>query len=275
MPFMTINDRQLHYLDEGEGFPILFGHSFLWNAHMWEPQLKVLSQHYRCLSIDLWDHGQSGHLNADSYTMSELAADYWQFTQALGLKKFVIIGLSIGGMWGVQLTLEHPEAVSGLVIMDTYVGAEPKMTQERYLAMMATMKVQKGISEDLATTIAPLFFSPKTVIDNPQMVQKLKERLMELPANKIHGITTLGDMIFTRKCLLARLPEIQQPTLVIVGADDIPRPPSESKDMADRLHNGKLTVIKDAGHIANLEQVDEVTELLSSFLENEILVSTG
>jgi pimeloyl-ACP methyl ester carboxylesterase len=274
MPFMTINGRQLHYLDEGEGFPILFGHSFLWNVHMWAPQLKALSQQYRCLAVDLWDHGQSDHLNADRYTMSELADDYWQFTQALGLEQFAVVGLSVGGMWGVQLTLDHPEAVSALVIMDTYVGAEPKVTQETYLGLLAAMRAHKGVSEELANIIAPIFFSPKTCENNPQMVQAFKAHLMAFPADNIPGIETLGKMIFTRDCLLARLPEIKQPTLVVVGADDKPRPPTEAKDMADRLHNGKLAVIKDAGHIANLEQVVEVTKLLSSFLESQTVYSS-
>ncbi len=273
MPFMTINGRNLHYTDQGEGFPILFGHSFLWDERMWAPQLAALSQQYRCLVVDLWDHGQSDHLNADSYTMKQLADDYWQFTQNLGLEKFAIVGLSVGGMWGVQLTLDHPEAVSALVIMDTYVGAEPEVTQKKYLAMMADMVAKKGVSAELATVIAPLFFSPKTCANNPEIVQALKARLMAMPADNIPGIVTLGKMIFTRDCLLARLPEIKQPTLVGVGADDIPRPPSEAKDMADRLHNGKLAVIKNAGHIANLEQPDEVTKLLSSFLEMQVVLS--
>lgn len=267
MPFMEIDGRKLHYTDQGEGFPILFGHSFLWDIEMWAPQLKALSRHYRCLAVDLWDHGKSDHLNADSYTLPKLADDYWQFTQALGLEKFAVVGLSVGGMWGVELTLAHPEAVSALVIMDTYVGAEPKITLDRYLAMLANMVEKKSVSEELASAIAPLFFSPKTCVDRPQMVKALKARLMAISSANIPGIATLGRMIFTRQDLLARLPEIHQPTLVVVGADDIPRPPSEAKEMVDRFNNAKLAVIKDAGHIANLEQVAEVTELLSSFFE--------
>jgi pimeloyl-ACP methyl ester carboxylesterase len=270
MPFMTINGRNLHYTDQGEGFPILFGHSFLWDERMWAPQLKVLSQQYRCLVVDLWDHGQSDHLHADQYTMKQLADDYWQFTQSLGLEKFAVVGLSVGGMWGVQLTLDHPEAVSALAILDTYVGAEPEVTQKKYLAMMADMVAKKGVSEELANIIAPIFFSPKTGANNPQMVRALKAHLMALPAENIPGIVTLGKMIFTRDCLLERLPEIKQPTLVIVGADDIPRTLSEAKYMADRLDNGTLAVINDAGHIANLEQPDEVTNWLSSFIEKYV-----
>lgn len=266
MPTMTINGRQLHYLDEGEGFPILFGHSFLWDSQMWRPQLDLLSKNYRCLVPDLWDHGLSDHLNAEQYTMKQLADDYWQFTQKLGLEKFAIIGLSVGGMWAAQLTLDHPDAVTALVMMDTYVGAEPEDTQKTYLGMLATMKDNKKIPEGLATIIAPIFFSPKIEENKLGMVQALKERLINIPADNIPGVTTLGNMIFSRGCVLDRLSEIQIPTLVVVGANDKPRPPAEAKAMADKLPNGRLYIVENAGHIANLEQVDEVTELLSSFL---------
>lgn len=267
MPTMTINGRTLHYLDEGEGFPILLGHSFLWDSTMWAPQLKVLSQQYRCLVPDLWDHGKSGHLNAEKYTLQQLSEDYWQFTQQLGLEKFSVIGLSVGGMWGAQLALDHPEAVNALVLMDTYVGAEPEETQKRYLGLLAAMKAIKGVSEELATIIAPLFFSPKV---KPAMIQSLKEDLMAIPADNVPGIAVLGHMIFTRDCLLARLAEIKQPALVVVGADDIPRPPKEAKTMADLLPNGRLEIVENAGHIANVEKVDEVTALLTAFLNKYI-----
>lgn len=267
MPTMSINGRIVHYLDEGEGFPILLGHSFLWDSTMWAPQLKVLSKQYRCLVPDLWDHGQSGHLNAEHYTLKQLSEDYWQFTQQLGLEKFAVLGLSVGGMWGAQLTLDHPAAVSALVLMDTYVGAEPEETQKRYLGLLAAMKAMKCVSEELATIIAPLFFSPTV---KPSMVQCLKEDLMAIPPDNIPGIAVLGHMIFTRDCLLTQLSEIKQPVLVMVGADDIPRPPKEAKIMADILPNGRLEIIENAGHIANLEQVDTVTHLLSSFLTEHL-----
>ena len=195
--------------------------------------------------------------------------------QQLGLHEFAIVGLSVGGMWGVQMTLEHPKAISALVIMDTYVGAEPETTQKQYLGMLAKMVADQKISAELAVGIAPLFFSPKTAQHKPEMIQTLKNQLMALPSHHIAGIAALGKTIFTRDCLLERLSEIQQPTLVMVGEDDIPRPPAEAKEMAKRLPNSELVIIKDAGHIANLEQPEQVTKALSAFLAKEVVAESG
>ncbi|MCD6055604.1 MAG: beta-ketoadipate enol-lactone hydrolase [Gammaproteobacteria bacterium] len=271
MPFLDINGRRLHYIDKGKGYPILFGHSFLWDSAMWAPQIEALSAHYRCLAVDLWDHGQSDHVGVEHYTLKQLAADYWHFMQALGLDEFAIVGLSVGGMWGTQLTLDHPDAVSALVIMDTYVGVEPKVTKEKYFGMLDMMRESKCIPAPLADAIAPLFFSPKTAVNNPQMLQDLKARLMAIKSENIPGIVTLGKMIFTRECLLDHLAKIQQNTLVVCGADDIPRPPREAEEMAKRLSHAKVVIIEDAGHIANLEQPEKATALLQGFLEEHIV----
>ncbi len=273
MPTMNIKGRELHYLDEGEGFPVLWGHSFLWNSQMWAPQIEVFSSRFRCIVPDLWSHGQSGHLNATEYTLKQLADDYWQLMQNLGLNEVIVIGLSVGGMWGTQLTLDHPEAVRALVLMDTYVGAEPEETQKKYLGMLSMMESNHGVPEDLANIIAPIFLSPKTVKNRPVMVEQLKDDLMRIPAVAIPGVATLGKMIFTRPDLLPQLSKIQQPTLIVVGEDDIPRPPKEAKIMAESMPDSRLRIIPDAGHIANLEQMEVVTQVLDNFLDTVLSVA--
>lgn len=64
MPTLEVNNRELHYLDEGEGPTLLFGHSYLWDSTMWRQQLAALRTSYRCLVPDLWGHGQSAPLIA-------------------------------------------------------------------------------------------------------------------------------------------------------------------------------------------------------------------
>ena len=59
MKKVSVKGKLLSYQDIGEGFPIIFGHSFLWTHRMWEPQIKSLSKHYRCIVPDLWGHGES------------------------------------------------------------------------------------------------------------------------------------------------------------------------------------------------------------------------
>jgi pimeloyl-ACP methyl ester carboxylesterase len=63
--------KQAHiaYWDEGTGLPILFGHSFLWDARMWQSQIDFLKKDYRYIVPDLWSHGESDPLPNDDYSL--------------------------------------------------------------------------------------------------------------------------------------------------------------------------------------------------------------
>ncbi len=266
MPCITINDKELYYEDRGEGFPLLFGHSYLWDDAMWEPQVEALSRQYRCIVPDLWGHGRSAAVEGEPYPVEALAQDYWAFVQALGLNKFAVLGLSVGGMWGTHLALDYPEAVKALVIMDSFVGPEPEETRARYFQMMDAIEQAGTIPAPMIDAIVPLFFSPVTLAEKPQLVQNLRQRLGSLSAERLPGILSIGRGIFSRNSVFERLGDISMPSLVVVGADDLSRPPHESRAMAKAIPGGRLEVVEDAGHVSNLERPAEVTAILTEFL---------
>lgn len=159
MPEVVIRGRRMFYEEHGRGFPVLFGHSYLWDARMWEPQVAVLSRAYRCIVPEIWAHGRSDPPPHSPYSVDELAEDMWAFAQALGLSRFAVVGLSVGGMWGMRLALNHPEAVAALVLMDTDAGAEPEESRQRYFAMMAAVEQAGALPPPILEALVPFFFS--------------------------------------------------------------------------------------------------------------------
>lgn len=265
MQFMTIRGKKFYYRDVGQGYPILFGHSYLWNSKMWEPQIEALSKHFRCIVTDLWDHGNSDCLD-EEYSLKACAEDHWQLMQHLGLDEFAMVGLSIGGMWGTELTLAHPDAVSALVLMDTFVGGEPSVSQERYFALLDKIESDGCFIPPIVDQVVPIFFSPQTLTCQKPFVEEFRNRLLEMKKEQIPGIVKIGRIIFSREDRLAQLKTISQPTLIITGRDDIPRPPVEAEQMAELLPNSRVKIIENAGHICNLECPEKVNHLLLNFL---------
>ncbi|MFN3762548.1 MAG: alpha/beta fold hydrolase [Anaerolineae bacterium] len=270
MPIVTIKERSLFYEERGTGFPLLFGHSYLWDSAMWEPQISAFSPVYRCIVPDLWAHGRSDLPPEDFSSIETLADDFWAFAQTLGLERFAVIGLSVGGMWGVHLALSHPEAVAALVLMDTYVGPEPEEKRLRYFGMLDMVEKARAVPAPIVEAVIPLFFSPVTIQKKPELPARLRTALTTLPPERVPGVVAIGRAIFSRASLLERLPEIRVPTLIIVGADDLSRPPSESEEMARLIPGARLEIIPEAGHISNLEQPERVTSLIQSFLEGAL-----
>ena len=209
MPHITIHGSALHYLDCGAGFPVLFGASYLWDAAMWAPQVEALSARYRCIVPDLWGHGKSGAIPEAPYSISKLAGDMRGLVDALGLAKFAIVGLSVGGMWGMELALDCPKRVRALVLMDTAAGEEPAPTKALYFGMLDLIERVGAIPPPLAEQVAPIYFAPETLTGNPILADGFRRSILEIGKDRVATIVALGKAIFGRPSLLARLEIIE------------------------------------------------------------------
>lgn len=268
MPVAVIDGQPLHYLDQGTGPVVLLGQSYLWDRHMWTPQIEALSQQYRVIVPELWGHGESGPLPQKTASMDDLARQTLALLDHLDIAQINLVGLSVGGMWGARLALQAPERVNSLVLMDTYLGAEPEATRQYYFSLFKMIEDTGAIPEALLDVIAPIFFRPG--IDRESaLYQDFRNALKAFPKERLlHSIVPLGRLIFSRGDVLEHLPRLDaDTTLVMCGDQDKPRPPAESEEMAD-LIGCALTLIPDAGHISSRENPDFVNEALLTFLAN-------
>ncbi|SIO15069.1 alpha/beta fold hydrolase [Halodesulfovibrio marinisediminis] len=263
MPKLQLHNRNMHYEDHGNGFPLLLGHSYLFDAEMWRPQIEALSKYYRVIVPDLWGHGNSEDLPEGHQTLTDLAQDYLALMDHLKITHFAVIGLSVGGMWGTELAAIAKERCTALVLMDTFVGREPEVTHQRYFAMMDAIEQAGTIPLPLLEQIVPLFFRRTP---DPALTTALSQHLAALSAQNLrNSIVPLGRMIFGRPDRCNLLEQMNIPALVVTGEQDMPRPPQEGHLMAEKL-NCNQTIVADAGHICTLEQPQRVNTLLLEFL---------
>jgi len=267
MSTFTIDGKTMHYLDKGEGSVLVFGHSYLWDKEMWAPQIEVLSQHYRCIVPELWSHGQSDAAPAGTRNLNDYAQDVLSLLDHLKIDSFSLIGLSVGGMWATELTALAPTRVKSLVLMDTFVGLEPQVTHSKYFAMLDMIRDLRKVPEVLIEQITPIFFARNVQQVHPELAAKFSNKLRAIAGQQAVDITQIGRMIFARRDAFEDLEKFALPTLIMVGAQDMPRPPYEAQLMQDAISGSQLVVIPDAGHIANLEQPEFVTDKLVTFLK--------
>jgi len=190
MPNIAIDGQDLHYLDRGTGFPVLFGGSYLWDAAMWAPQVEGLSTRYRCIVPELWGHGKSGAIPEVPYSLSKLAGDMRGLVDALGLEQFAIVGLSAGGMWGIEMALDCPARVKALVLMDTAAGEEPAATKALYFGMLDLMERVGAMPPPLAEQVVPIYFAPETLTGNRALVDGFRRSLLEIGKDRASSFTT-------------------------------------------------------------------------------------
>lgn len=267
-----IRDAAMSYREYGSGFPIVFLHSFLWDGHVWDRQITHFSKKYRCIVPELWGHGESETRSERDIPIDLLTDDIWDFLQALKIESCIFVGLSLGGMVGMRLAHRHPEAFKGMIIFDSYLGAEREEKKQEYIPMIEAVEYSEFFAPEFVQMIARYFFSPTTYTTQPDLVMDFERRLTSIPFLRVPTVTAIGRCIYYRPSFLDELKEITTPTLYLVGEHDLPRPISESVEMAAITPGSSYITIPNGGYVACLEQGAFVNAQMEPFI-NTVLSS--
>ncbi len=268
MPSIERAGCSIHYDDIGDGPALVLGHSFLCSGEMWAPQVAALSSHYRLINVDWPGHGRSEPAT-QPFNLEDLAGHVIALLDHLEIERAVWAGLSIGGMVALRGALARPDRVDGLVLLDTTAGDEALGSKMKF-RMMGLMARLFGI-RPLMPSILPLMFGETSRKERTDLVEAWRSRIA---ATDVPSLLMTLDALMARESLLPRLPEINIPVLVMVGAEDAALPPDHSRALVAHLPQATLDIIPGAGHLTTLEQPDVVNDAMSAFL-NRIHPTSG
>jgi 3-oxoadipate enol-lactonase len=253
------NGIQINYeLSGKEGSPVVvLSHSLASSLAMWHPQMSTLAPHYRVIRYDTRGHG--GSEAAPPYTLDQLGEDAVGLLDALGIDVVHWVGLSMGGMIGQCIALNHPERLRSLALCDT-AAIIPKdagpVWQERI-----DMARKKGM-EPLAQPTLERWFTSSYLGLNSPMVEIIRRQLLATPVEGYIGCSeAIRELNY-----LDRLSEIKVPTLIMVGEDDPGTPVAASQAIHERIPNSRLVVLTSAAHLSNIEQSRAFNHALMEFL---------
>lgn len=116
--YQEINNHKLHYIDTGQGDPILFLHGVPMSSYSWRNVIPHLSDTARCIAIDFMGFGKSDKPNID-YTFDEQYFYLSTFIESLELNQITLVMTDIGGILGQKYARLHPDKIKGLVFMET------------------------------------------------------------------------------------------------------------------------------------------------------------
>ncbi len=114
------------YDEGGTGPTIMLLHGYDANRSVWLKTAKQLTPHFHVIIPDLPGWGDSTRLAGASYSVKLQAHRLYAFVHTLGLRSFTLVGQSMGGAIAGIYAAEHPQTVSGLVLMDSFgLSAKP------------------------------------------------------------------------------------------------------------------------------------------------------
>jgi 3-oxoadipate enol-lactonase len=249
--------------ERGEGAPIILWHSFLCDGGMWRFQVPALAERYRVINVDGPGHGRSMPIRR-AFTLEECAEVGVEIMDALGVERAHWAGLSWGAMTGMRVALASPARVLSLALLDTSAHAESREKLPRYKALALAARLFGPGLPLLLDRLGPIFFCRRTIEEKPELVRDLRDLVARMDAESV--LRGVDAIIFGRRSIVDRLPEIRVPTLVLVGEEDTATPPSKSRAIADRIPGARYVEIPHAGHLSTLERPEPVTAALLEHL---------
>ena len=114
---LTANGIRQHYLDAGQGAPVVLLHGFPETSFAWRFQVPVLAEHYRVIAPDLRGYGETDK-PAGGYDKRNMARDLRELLRALGIEKIALVGHDRGARVATRFAKDYPEMVDRLVVMD-------------------------------------------------------------------------------------------------------------------------------------------------------------
>ncbi len=263
---VTIRGATYFYEERGSGEEtIVFAHGFLMNHSMFEPQMAEFSKRYRCIAFDWRGQGNS-EATPEGYDMESLYEDAVALIEALGIAPVHWVGVSMGGFIGIRLAARRPELIRTLTLAETGAEAETRGKKFRW-GLLANIFRLFGPGPVLKP-ITKILFGQSTLADPAKqpMIARFQQEWFKLDHQALMK-TAFG--IFQREDVQHLLPQIQAPTLVLVGEEDVARPLEEAKRLQAAIPDARLVVIPAAGHSSPVENPADFNRALRVFLEGQ------
>ncbi|MFF4820353.1 4-carboxymuconolactone decarboxylase [Kitasatospora sp. NPDC001309] len=256
---MSHHPRLLHHHLDGptDAPPLILGPSLGTSLAVWAPQLNALARTHRVLRFDLPGHGSTPttvlpNPAPGATTVADLAQLVLDLADHHGWPAFHYAGISLGGAIGAHLAIHHPHRISTLALMcsSAHFG-EPAAWHER-----ARLVREQGTEPLLATTPSRWFAEPATAA-TPYGATLLADLAAADPAGYAACCDALADYDLRDDLL-----RITAPTLVVAGRQDPATPPAHARQLADNIPDAALTEVREAAHLAGVEQPGPVTAAL-------------
>jgi pimeloyl-ACP methyl ester carboxylesterase len=247
----------------GDGPPVVLLHGGGLNRHMWDAQREPLAASHRVVRVDLRGHGEASTPTEPFVHGEDVAA----LLRRLDLGPAVLVGVSLGAGVAVDVTLEHPDLVSALVVVGA--GTHVARFEDPWALDLQARLDEAARALDAARWVELFtgwFDGPHRRPEDVDPAQRAAFQAMVEHTLAIHVRHGVAAPEFVADSP-ARLGEISVPVLAIIGELDAPDHHRMVKELADGVAHAESVVIPRSAHHPNMEQPDAFNAALQAFLE--------
>ncbi|HLI80062.1 MAG TPA: alpha/beta fold hydrolase [Candidatus Binataceae bacterium] len=244
----------------GSGPMVLFMHGIGGNRSNWHDQLSVFGEKFHAATWDARGYGASDDYDGP-LDFGDFGRDIIRVLDHFHSGKAHLVGLSMGGLIAFDFHATYPQRVATLTICDSMPGMTGLSADaRREFIRIRQEPLQSGKEpRDIAPLVA------KTLVGKSAQPGSFERLVASMSA--LHKESYLKTIeATTNYARTLTLENIRTPTHIVVGDEDTLTPPALSRSMASRIPGARLTIIKGAGHLSNIEQPEAFNESVLAFL---------
>ncbi len=257
--FLTYKNINIHFEDKGQGKAVVLLHGFLENSTMWNSISEALSKKHRVVCIDLLGHGKTENLGY-IHTMEAQAEMVKAVLNHLKLRKYILIGHSMGGYIALAFAKLFPQNVKGISLMNS--TALPDTEEKKINRDRAIVAVKQNHKTFVRIAIPMLFSEGNRTIFSSEITAITNEALKILP----QGIIAALEGMKIREDLTSIYSSATFPIQLIIGKQD------PALDYASLIAQAKNTNVEVTefpdGHMSHFENTNELIFAFQKFIKN-------
>jgi 3-oxoadipate enol-lactonase len=237
---------------------LVLSNSLATDRDMWQLVMPQLTKEYLVVTYDTRGHGLS-KCAPNNIQLSDLADDVVAVLDAAKIQKAFFAGISLGGMTGLTMALNHPERLLGLMACNCR-GRIDAAGIEGWNQRLEVARKGGGMHALAESSIAR-WFAQDYIAANPD---QMKIMAAIISKNSVDGFETCIRAIQNVR-MMDDLHTIKIPVMFVAGAQDMGAPPAELQLMADQVKGSQVTVLDPCGHISSMQRPEEFVKLVQGF----------
>lgn len=265
---------EFHYVSWGDSGrpPLLCFHGITQTAHSWDEVAEALADEYHVMCFDQRGHGDTSWPEDADYTRQSMAADIEALAVALGLPRFFLAGMSMGGINSMTFTAAYPARVAALVIVDV----SPEVKKEGVENIRKFVQAADILDSFEAFVERAHAFNPRRSRENIE--SRLRHNLKQLPDGRWTwkydprlrgGMGRPGEN--PKGGLWDDVAKITCPTLILKGDESDILSADGASRLQEAIPGSSLVVIPGAGHSVMGDNPVAFTAAVRQFLRGRQL----
>lgn len=251
--------QPLRYRIDGDGVPLLWIHGFPLSSRIFDPVMNIPGAKH--VLIDLPGFGGTASdpaiVSIEDYAQRALAT-----LDELKIDTAVIAGVSMGGYVALAMLRLAPQRVAALLLLDTRETADSD--EARAQRTRSADRVRKEGHSFLVDEMLPKMLAADTFIRRPQAAELVRHAM---EAASAEGIVVALEAMRDRPSSSEALRNFSGPVLIVVGAEDVLTPPSDSHRMKTLAAAAEVVVLPEAAHLSHLDQPALFRQAVEGFLQ--------